>query len=159
MVSCCILPKVTDCDIIFLRPFRLRYSCISGLRLSSRLEKQPQHRASGSIILLMAAGHNEKLERLLLTKGYTVVVPPTSDQAVAFCLHNRIAAVLIDEGMLTEVEDWSLARSFKGVSPNTPVLLLVRDPDAQKDLPPGVDFIVSKSEPAQVLNALRDCAA
>jgi DNA-binding NarL/FixJ family response regulator len=117
------------------------------------------HKSSGAIILLMVAGHYESLERLLLTRGYTVVVPPTSDQAVAVCLHNRIAAVLIDEGTATDVEEWSLARSLKAVSPNTPVLLLVRDPSAHRNLPPGVDCIVSESEPSQVLQALRDCAA
>lgn len=117
------------------------------------------HKSSGSIVLLIAAGHYEGLERTLLTSGYTLVVPPTPDQAVAVCLHNRVAAVLIDEGMLTEVEDWSLARSFKGVSPNTPVLLLARDSGAHREMPPGVDCVVSENEPMQVLKALRDCAA
>ncbi len=87
------------------------------------------------------------------------MVPPTSDQAVAVCLHNHIDAVIIDEGTATDVEDWSLARSLKAVSPKTPVLLLVRDPGAQRNVPPGVDCIVSESEPRQVLQALRDCAA
>lgn len=62
----------------------------------------------------MVAGHYETLERALRTAGYTLVVPQTSDQAVALCLHNSIAAVLIDEGTLEAVEDWSLARSLKG---------------------------------------------
>lgn len=116
-------------------------------------------KSSGSIVLFIVAGHYERLERILLTSGYTVVVPPTPDQAVAVCLHNRVAAVLIDEGMLTEVEDWSLARSLKAVSPHTPVLLLVRDSGAYRDLPPGVDCVLTENEPMQVLKALRDCAA
>ena len=117
------------------------------------------HKPSASIVLLIAAGRYESLERTLLTRGYTVVAPTTSDQAVAVCLHNRIAAVLIDEGMLAEVEDWSLARSFKAVSPSTPVLLLVKDPGAHTDLPPGVDCMVSESDPIQVLKTLRECVA
>ena len=117
------------------------------------------HKPSSSIVPLIAAGHYESLERTLLTRGYTVVAPTTSDQAVAVCLHNRIAAVLIDEGMLTEVEDWSLARSFKAVSPSTPVLLLAKDPGAHPDLPPGVDCVVSESDPIQLLTALRECVA
>lgn len=107
----------------------------------------------------MVAGHYKRLERILRTTGYTVVVPPTPDQGVAICVHNRIAAVLVDEGTLTAVEDWSLARSFKAVSPNTPVLLMVRDPGSHKDLPPGVDCVVSENEPLQVVKALRECAA
>lgn len=107
----------------------------------------------------MVAGHYEKLERILLTRGYTVVVPPSSDHAVAFCLHNRVAAVLIDEHTGTEVEEWSLARSLKAVSPNTSVLLLLQDPGIRSELPPGVDCVVNESEPTQVLNALREWAA
>lgn len=104
------------------------------------------HKSSGSIILMMVTGHYEKLERLLLTSGYTVVVPPTSDQAVAVCLHNRIAAVLIDEGTAAEMDEWSLARSLKAISPNTPVLLLLRDPDSNRDLPPGVDCVIGEMD-------------
>ena len=117
-----------------------------------------QYRPSGPL-LLITAGRYEALERILHAKGYTVVVPPTPDGGVAVCLHNRIAAVLIDEDTATDVEDWSVARSLKAVSPSTPVLLLVHDPDRYRDLPPGVDCVVSASEPTQVLNALRNCAA
>jgi len=115
--------------------------------------------ASGSIIVLIVAGHYDELERVLRETGYTIVAPSTTDQAVAVCLHNRIAAVVMDEGMLSDVEDWSLARSFKGVSPNTPIVLMARDPGAHAELPPGVDCVVSASKPAQVLGALRNCAA
>lgn len=114
---------------------------------------------SESIVLIIATGHYETLERTLLTNGYTVVAPATSDQAVSVCLHNRIDAVSIDEEMLAEVEDWSLPRSFKAVSPSTPVLLLAQDPGDHADLPPGVDCVVSASDPTQVLKALQDCGA
>lgn len=118
-----------------------------------------QYRPSGPFVLLITARRYEVLERVLHAKGYTVVVPPTPNEGVAVCLHNRVAAVLIDEGTATDVEDWSVPRSLKAVSPSTPVLLLAHDPDLYRDLPPGVDCVVSESEPTQVLNALRNCAA
>ena len=133
---------------------------VSALELLRRVEPQKNPgKAQGPIILLLVGDRYEGLERILRAQRYTVVVPPTVDQGVAVCLHNRIAATLIDENTLANENDWSLAQSLKAVSPNTPVLLLVRGRSGQIDVSPGVDCVVNDEEPRFVLDAIRNCVA
>ena len=105
----------------------------------------------------MIGGEHVQLERLLREQGYKLVVPATADHAIAICLNNRIQAVLIDSQSLDEKEDWSLAQSVRAVSPDTPVLLLVRSPAEQTSLPEAVDCVVSDKDPQQILIQLRKC--
>src|SRR5581483_5985537 len=109
-----------------------------------------------AIILLIVGGRYEGLEQVLRKRGYTVVVPSTADQAVALCLHNPIAATLIDSASLATDGDWSLAHSLKMVAPHVPVLLLVKGRVSKRDgVPAGIDWMVSDKEPAQVLGAVK----
>lgn len=116
-------------------------------------------RAVGTIILLILSDHHEALEHLLRIRGYTVVVPSTADQAVAICLHNQVAAVLIDDGTLEDVQDWSLAKSVKAVSPHTQVLFMSGADSARRSVIEGVDRLVDWKEPWQVLDAIRKSVA
>jgi len=109
-----------------------------------------------AIILLIVGGRYEGLEQVLRRRGYTVVIPATADQAVALCLHNPIAAILIDRESLAQEQDWSLAQSLKMVAPQTPILLLVRGRVSKKaGIPLGIDWTVSDKDPAQVLGAIK----
>lgn len=109
-----------------------------------------------AIILLIVGGRYEGLEQVLRKRGYTVVVPSTADQAVALCLHNPIAATIVDRESLAQDDDWSLAHSLKMVAPHTPVLLLVKGRFSKREgTPIGVDWTVSDKEPAQVLGAVK----
>ena len=118
--------------------------------------KKALSKPQNAIILLIVGGRYEGLEQVLRKRGYTVVVPSTADQAVALCLHNPIAATLIDRESLAQENDWSLAQSLKMVAPHTPVLLLVKGRVPKREgIPVGVDWIARDKEPAQVLGALK----
>jgi DNA-binding NtrC family response regulator len=120
--------------------------------------KKSAHEKPTNFLLLIVGGDYAGLESILRRKGYTVVVPSTSDQAVAVCLHNQIAAVLMDRKSLIEGDDWSLAQSLKMVSPNTPIVLMI-EADRMKtfEAPSGVDCVVSDEDGAKVFQALKQC--
>ena len=117
--------------------------------------KKTLSKPQNAIILLILGGRYDGLEQILRKRGYTVVVPSTSDQAVALCLHNPISATLIDRQSLAQDDDWSLAQSLKMVSPQTPVLLLVRGRAKRASIPLGIDWIISDKDSAQVLSAVK----
>jgi hypothetical protein len=121
---------------------------------------EPSEAIQRDLVLLFLGSQHMRLESLLRSEGFTVVVPFKADQAVALCLHNRsrIAAAIIDETSALEVEEWSLARSLKAVCPNTPIVLVVHGLQPERrDLAEGVDCVVSDAEPQQVLEVLRRC--
>ena len=107
-----------------------------------------------SLVLMFVGGSHARLESLFRFHGYTVVAPSTSDQAVALCLHNRerIGLCIIDESSISEVGDWSLARSLKMVSPEVPVLFLFQGavPKKEYQAVEGVDCVVGDSNPLEV---------
>ena len=127
------------------------------LTWSRRVRDRPRQSQPNGLILLLIGGEHAQLESLLRKHGYGLVVPATSDQAVAICLSNRIQAVLIDSVSLAESEDWSLAQSLRAVSPDTPVLLLVNSPAEWSNVPEAVDCVVSSTEQQQILIELRRC--
>ena len=149
--------RVTDCDIMHCAHFD--GVVVSSLELLRRVgSEKSQGNVQGSVILLLVDDRYEGLERVLRARGYTVVMPSTPDQGVALCLHNHMAAAIVDQTTLADDKDWSLAQSLKAVSPNTPVLLLVPDRGHHIEAPRGVDCVVSE-EPRFVLDAIRNCLA
>jgi len=126
------------------------------LELLKRVGTKKTLKLQSAIILLIVGGRYEGLEHALRKRGYTVVAPSTPDQAVALCLHNQIAATLIDRESLAQDDGWSLAQSLKMVAPQTPVLLLVKQRTPKSGgIPVGIDWMVSDNEPAQVLGAVK----
>jgi DNA-binding response OmpR family regulator len=126
------------------------------LELLKRVGTKKAFKPQNAIILLVVGGRYEGLEQVLRKRGYTVVVPSTADQAVALCLHNRIAVTLIDRDSLALDGDWSLAHSLKMVAPHTPVLLLLKGRVSKREgIPAGVDWMVSDKDPSQVLGAVK----
>ena len=122
--------------------------------MGRKLSKPPER----DLILLFVSSQHIRLEKLLRSKGFRVVVLVEADQVVAFSLSNRldIAATIIDEMSAPEEEGWSLARSLKAVCPNIPVMLLVAGRDtARRSWPEGVDCVIGDSEPGEIVEALR----
>jgi hypothetical protein len=71
--------------------------------------------------------------------------------AVAFCINNPVAAVVLDSEFFSE-RGWSLAQTFKSVCPSTPILLFVED-HQYTEIPQAVDAMVET--PAGMLQELR----
>lgn len=76
----------------------------------------------------------------LPSRDYEVVSASTPEQAVAVCVSNNVAAVVLDSEFSTEA-GWSAARTFKMVNSHLPVVLVGRH---QEQGPPnGVDAVAT----------------
>ncbi len=71
-------------------------------------------------------------------RDYEVFTASTPEQAVAVCLNNKVAAVVLDSEFSTEA-GWSAAQTFKMVDPHLPVMLLLES--AAGTVPSGVDAV------------------
>jgi DNA-binding NtrC family response regulator len=69
---------------------------------------------------------------------YEVSTASTPEQAVAVCLNNKVAAVVLDSEFSTEA-GWSAAQTFKMVDPHLPVMLVLEDTAGM--VPNGVDAV------------------
>ena len=140
-------------------PTSLNPWCVyPGLELLNRVGRKLSKPHRRDLILLFVSSQHIRLEKLLRSKGFRVVVLVEADQVVAFSLSNRsdIAATIIDEMSAPEEEGWSLARSLKAVCPNIPVMLLVSSRATERrSWPEGVDCVVGDSEPREIVDALR----
>lgn len=67
----------------------------------------------------------------------------TVDHAVAFCINNGVAAIVLDSAFLTE-NDWSAVQTFKSICSGVPILVLANK-DEEK-IPQEVDAIVKTPE-------------
>ena len=72
------------------------------------------------------------------TRDYEVISASTPEQAVAVCVSNHIAAVVLDSEFSTEA-GWSAAQTLKMVNPRLLVMLLVKS--AEGPVPSGVDAV------------------
>jgi CheY-like chemotaxis protein len=85
------------------------------------------------------------------SQEYEIVSASTPEQAVAVCVSNQLAAVVLDSEFVTD--GWSAAKTLKLVNPKVPVVLLGWNDD--KDAPHGVDAIAATySHLAHKLEAL-----
>ena len=105
--------------------------------------------------ILCVSRSSSKLAALcaaLPSREYEIVAATTPEQAVAVCVNNNLAAVVLDSEFSTET-GWSAAQTFKMVKPQLPVVLLGHD--HQQQPPHGVDAIaLDHSAIQQKLNAL-----
>ena len=74
-------------------------------------------------------------------KKYDVVTATTPEQAVAVCVSNNLAAVVLGSEFSTDA-GWSAARTFKMVKPHLPVVLLGHN--YEQAPPHGVDAVAPK---------------
>src|SRR5579864_1221123 len=65
----------------------------------------------------------EAIRSALPSRDFEVVDASTPEQAVAVCVSNNLAAVVLDSEFFTET-GWSAARTLKMVKPHLPVVLL-----------------------------------
>jgi DNA-binding NarL/FixJ family response regulator len=79
-----------------------------------------------------------------------VLAATTPEQAVAVCVSNHVAAVVLDSQFVTN--GWSAAQTFKMVKPQLPVVLLGHD--HQQAPPQGVDAVVLNH--SAILHKLND---
>jgi PleD family two-component response regulator len=93
----------------------------------------------------------EAIRSALPSRDYEVLAASTPEQAVAVCVSNNVAAVVLDSEFVTN--EWSAARTFKMVKSHLPVVLLGHD--HEQSLPHGVDAVASTySAILHQLNAL-----
>jgi DNA-binding NtrC family response regulator len=83
-------------------------------------------------------------------REYEVFAASTPEQAVAVCLSNKVAAVVLDSEFSTEA-GWSAAQTFKMVDPHLPVMLLLESPEGS--VPSGVDAVAPG--PSHILPKLK----
>jgi CheY-like chemotaxis protein len=100
--------------------------------------------------ILCVSRSSSQLEAIcsaLPRREYEVVAATTPEQAVAVCVSNNLAAVVLDSEFSTET-GWSAARTFKMVRPHLPVVLLGHDHE-QISPPHGVDAVASSHSAIQ----------
>jgi len=68
---------------------------------------------------------------------YEIISASTPEQAVAVCVSNHVAAVVLDSEFVTD--GWSAAKTFKIVSPHLPVVLFGNHDHGS--CPQGVDAV------------------
>ena len=80
-----------------------------------------------------------------------VTLALTRDSAVALCVGNHFAAVVLDAALLRN-DDWTVAKSLKLVRPRLPILLLdSRGAGRGAPLPPDIDALASCDDLGDVL--------
>lgn len=104
--------------------------------------------------ILILAHPSPNLNALLAqikTKALDVTLAFTCDSAVALCLSNHFAAVVLDAALIRN-DDWTVAKSLKLVQPSLLILLLdPRSAGRRAPLPPDTDALASCKDPRAVL--------
>jgi DNA-binding response OmpR family regulator len=85
-----------------------------------------------------SASQLEAIRSALPSRDYEVLAATTPEHAVAVCLGNNVAAVVLASEFSTE-NGWSAAQTFKMVKPQLPVVLLGHN--HQQQPPNGVDAV------------------
>lgn len=95
------------------------------------------------VCILHSPANRISLPLVLKSARYAVVSDLTADQAVAFCVSNVVAAVVLDSEFFSE-GGLSVVQTFKSMCPKVPILLFVdqRPPRAPKN----VDAIAHTTE-------------
>ncbi len=103
------------------------------------------------------ANFNSLLHAISLS-GYQVSLAFTTDQGVAACMSNHIAAVVLDATFMREA-DWPVAKSLKLIRPSLPILLLDGRDARRGGLPGWIDAVASRESAEEVLARLRELLA
>ena len=80
----------------------------------------------------------------------------TPDHAVALCVNNPVNAVVLDQEHFVVTDNWSVAQSLKMIKARMCVLLMVRGKIVGKDLPAGVDAVISQGDTQHLLETLQE---
>ena len=87
-----------------------------------------------------SASQLEAICSALPSREFEVLAATTPEQAVAVCVSNNLAAVVLDSEFSTEA-GWSAAQTFKMVKPHLSVVLLGHN--HQQQPPNGVDAVAA----------------
>ena len=79
-----------------------------------------------------------RMRSSLSSREYEALTADTPEQAVAFCVSNNVAAVVLDSEFAT-THGWSAAQTFKSINPHLPVLLLASNHNGHT--PVGIDAV------------------
>ncbi len=110
-------------------------------------------------LLCVVDRRNNRLTRALRDRGHTVLEVFTGDQGVALSVGKYFDAVILDQDLFIETDDWSLAQSFKLVRPSICVLLVARALHTDHDKPNGVDAVAPEEDLAQIIETLERLTA
>ena len=106
-------------------------------------------------ILILLDAHSAFIERLLTRHGYAIAAAESPEHAVAVCLANPVAVVIIDQCLLGNADGWSVPQSIKMVKADVHVILLCHGPVPENMQPPAaVDEIVSDADVQKLLSSL-----
>jgi CheY-like chemotaxis protein len=83
-------------------------------------------------------------------RDYEVFQASTPEQAVAVCVNNHLAAVVLDSDFASS-NGWSVAQTLRIINPHLPILLVANGHDG--DLPAGVNAVASSF--ADILSKLQ----
>jgi PleD family two-component response regulator len=83
---------------------------------------------------------SQAVRSTLLCNEYQVLSAFTPDQAVAYCISNNVAAVVLNSKFVKD-HGWSTAETLKAVNPHLPILYL--HPSDIRKAPAGVDEIAT----------------
>jgi PleD family two-component response regulator len=110
------------------------------------------HRKIRILLVGDSSFDSQAVRSTLLCSQYEVLSACTPDQAVAYCISNHVAAVVLNSRFVTE-HGWSAAQTLKLVNNHVPIVYL-QGSDIRK-VPAGVDEVAA-TLPAMLekLNAL-----
>lgn len=101
-----------------------------------------------SLILLCLARSSKRLalvQAALKYSRYSLIAASTSEQAVAVCVAQAVAAAVIDAESIRG-QEWTVMKSLKAVRSNLPVILRSdRESAREAASPEDVDAVVSMS--------------
>lgn len=93
-------------------------------------------------VVLVTETADSAVLRILRRQHLHLQVTYTADRAVALCASQPVAAVIIEQSVFLEVENWSLAMSLKLVCPDVCNVLITQQAPAGQPLPRGIDVVV-----------------
>jgi DNA-binding NtrC family response regulator len=106
-------------------------------------------------LLLLADRRQSHTHKTLRSAGYHVILSFTPDHAVAFCVNNKVDAVVLDQGHFVVTEGWSVAQSIKMIRHRICVILMIHGKIVSKELPVGVDAMIPEGDTQTLLKTIK----
>ena len=111
------------------------------------------------IVVCLVDRRRKGLAAAIRKAGITAIESFTTDQAVAVCVSRQVDAVVLDQELFVELDDWSVAQSVKLVRPSICVLLATRAGFHGQRLPRGVDVMLPRADVAAIVGKLKQIAS
>ena len=104
------------------------------------MSNREQHRI---LCVTRSALHLKILKSVLHSTKYKTAHCMAVDDAVAYCINNRVTAIVLDSAFLKE-QDWTAVETFKSICSGVPILVLGEIDDEK--IPQGVNAIGKTAE-------------